>query len=149
MVQALSQGVDRRLPEFVGMLVERLEPAGILARNDPRVRLLEGLEQKVEVLYGTVPDVDRGARRARSTTTSIPTRDRRPGCSSISARTAMPPPRYARGRLLDAFSYNGGFALALSPVCDEVLAVDISEDAVARIPPTPRATAGQRRRARR
>ena len=40
---------------------------------------------------------------------------------------------YARGRALDAFSYNGGFALALSPVCDDVLAVDISEDAVARI----------------
>ena len=42
-------------------------------------------------------------------------------------------PRYARGRLLDAFSYNGGFALALAPRCESVLAVDISEDAVARI----------------
>ena len=41
--------------------------------------------------------------------------------------------RYARGRLLDAFSYNGGFALALAPRCESVLAVDISEDAVARI----------------
>jgi 23S rRNA (cytosine1962-C5)-methyltransferase len=41
--------------------------------------------------------------------------------------------QYARGRLLDTFSYNGGFALALAPQCDEVLAVDISEDAVARI----------------
>ncbi len=40
---------------------------------------------------------------------------------------------YARGRALDAFSYNGGFALALSPVCREVIAVDISEEAVARI----------------
>ena len=41
--------------------------------------------------------------------------------------------KYARGRLLDAFSYNGGFALALAPHCDEVIAIDISEDAVARI----------------
>ena len=41
--------------------------------------------------------------------------------------------RYARGRLLDAFSYNGGFALALAPRCESVLAVDISDDAVARI----------------
>jgi 23S rRNA (cytosine1962-C5)-methyltransferase len=41
--------------------------------------------------------------------------------------------RYAHGRLLDAFSYNGGFALALAPSCREVIAVDISEDAVARI----------------
>ena len=41
--------------------------------------------------------------------------------------------RYARGRLLDAFSYNGGFALSLAPRCESVLAVDISADAVARI----------------
>ena len=41
--------------------------------------------------------------------------------------------RYARGRLLDAFSYHGGFALALAPLCAQVLAVDISDDAVARI----------------
>ena len=40
---------------------------------------------------------------------------------------------YAHGRALDAFSYNGGFALALAPVCSDVLAVDISEEAVARI----------------
>ena len=31
-------------------------PTGILARNDPRVRQLEGLEQKVEVLHGSVPE---------------------------------------------------------------------------------------------
>jgi len=41
--------------------------------------------------------------------------------------------RYARGRLLDAFSYNGGFALTLAPRCREVLALDISEEAVGRI----------------
>ena len=41
--------------------------------------------------------------------------------------------RYARGRLLDCFSYNGGFALRLAPLCDTAEAVDISADAVARI----------------
>jgi len=41
--------------------------------------------------------------------------------------------RYARGRLLDCFSYNGGFALFLAHVCTEVEALDISADAVARI----------------
>ena len=40
---------------------------------------------------------------------------------------------YARGRVLDCFSYNGGFAMRLAPSCDEVTAVDISADAVARI----------------
>ena len=41
--------------------------------------------------------------------------------------------RYAHGRLLDAFSYNGGFALSLAPQCTSVDALDISADAVARI----------------
>jgi 23S rRNA (cytosine1962-C5)-methyltransferase len=41
--------------------------------------------------------------------------------------------RYARGRVLDCFSYNGGFALTLAPKCDDVTAFDISEDAVARV----------------
>src|SRR5262249_44181858 len=53
-LQALSQGTDRRVPEIVAALEELLHPAGILARNDPRVRLLEGLEQTVEVLAGRV-----------------------------------------------------------------------------------------------
>ncbi|MDP9323529.1 MAG: hypothetical protein M3P13_07825, partial [Acidobacteriota bacterium] len=55
-MQALSQGVDRLLPDFAQLFIELLQPAGILARNDPRVRLLEGLEQRVDVLHGTVPD---------------------------------------------------------------------------------------------
>ena len=55
-LQALSQGADRLLPDFVQLLVDLLQPVGILARNDPRVRLLEGLEQRVDVLHGTVPD---------------------------------------------------------------------------------------------
>ena len=55
-LQALSQTTDRMLPEITALLVELIAPAGILARNDPRVRLLEGLEQRVEVLYGTVPE---------------------------------------------------------------------------------------------
>ena len=54
-VQALSQGIDRRLPEISAALVDLMRPAGILARNDPRVRLLEGLDQRVEALYGDVP----------------------------------------------------------------------------------------------
>jgi 23S rRNA (cytosine1962-C5)-methyltransferase len=41
--------------------------------------------------------------------------------------------RYARGRLLDGFSYNGGFALRLARQCAETEAIDISSDAVARI----------------
>src|SRR5688572_30926424 len=55
-VQALSQGMDRLLPAITRFLVELLAPPGILARNDPKVRSLEGLEQTVAVLHGTIPE---------------------------------------------------------------------------------------------
>jgi 23S rRNA (cytosine1962-C5)-methyltransferase len=131
-VQALIQGIDRLLPDLVHLLVERVHPAGVLARNDPRVRLLEGLEQHVDVLYGSVPDtieVHEGGvvyavdpHKGQKTGLFLDQRENRVAAAS-----------YARGRALDGFSYNGGFALAMAPHCDEVLAIDISDDAVARI----------------
>ncbi len=131
-VQALSQAMDRLLPEITQLLVEIAKPAGILARNDPRVRLLEGLEQRVDVLYGTVPDVIEVREGAVSYLVD-PYRGQKTGLFLDQRENRVAAAAYARGRLLDAFSYNGGFALALAPRCREVLAVDISEDAVARI----------------
>jgi 23S rRNA (cytosine1962-C5)-methyltransferase len=131
-LQALVQGVDRLLPELTSLLVDRLHPAGILARNDPRVRLLEGLEQRVEVLYGTVPDVLE-VREGAVTYAVDPHRGQKTGLFLDQRENRVAAARYARGRALDAFSYNGGFAMALAPVCDEVLAVDVSDDAVSRI----------------
>src|SRR4029079_1535949 len=42
-IQTLSQAMDRLLPSITALLTELLQPRGILARNDPRTRLLEGL----------------------------------------------------------------------------------------------------------
>ncbi|MFL6279074.1 MAG: class I SAM-dependent rRNA methyltransferase [Vicinamibacterales bacterium] len=131
-LQALSQGMDRLMPELTALLVELVHPSGILARNDPRVRLLEGLEQRVEVLHGTVPEQI----EVREGTVSYivdPYHGQKTGLFLDQRENRFAAAKYARGRLLDAFSYNGGFALALAPHCDEVIAIDISEDAVARI----------------
>ena len=131
-LQALSQGIDRRVPEIVSALVELAQPKGILARNDPRVRLLEGLEQRVEVLHGEVPE--RIAVREGAIEYQVdPWRGQKTGLFLDQRENRDAALRYARGRLLDAFSYNGGFALALAARCESVLAVDISDDAVARI----------------
>jgi 23S rRNA (cytosine1962-C5)-methyltransferase len=131
-VQALSQGTDRLLPQLCDLLVEIVGPAGILARNDPRVRLLEGLEQRVEVLHGEVPPVvevregeivyEVDVWRGQKTGLFLDQRENREAAAG-----------YARGRLLDCFSYHGGFALRLARHCDDVLAIDISADAVAAI----------------
>ena len=131
-MQALSQGMDRLLPTLVDLLVELTGAKGVLARNDPKVRLLEGLEQTVDELHGEVPEtvtVREGAveydvdpRRGQKTGLFLDQRENREAAA-----------RYAHGRLLDCFSYNGGFALALAPRCTSVEALDVSADAVARI----------------
>jgi 23S rRNA (cytosine1962-C5)-methyltransferase len=131
-VQALSQAVDRALPDIVTLLVELTAPLGILARNDPRVRQLEGLEQTVQVLHGTVPDAIE-VREGHVRYQVDPYHGQKTGLFLDQRENRVAAAQYTRGRLLDAFSYNGGFALALASACDEVIAVDISESAVARI----------------
>jgi 23S rRNA (cytosine1962-C5)-methyltransferase len=131
-VQALSQGMDRRLPEIAATLGELVGPQGILARNDPKVRTLEGLEQRVDVLAGEIPEsveVREGPvaynvdiRHGQKTGLFLDQRENREAAA-----------RYARGRLLDCFSYNGGFALHLARQCESVHAIDQSADAVSRI----------------
>src|SRR5262249_47846938 len=49
-VQTLSQGMDKLTPVVVEALNAIVAPRGILARNDPRARVLEGLDRRVEVL---------------------------------------------------------------------------------------------------
>ena len=131
-VQALSQGMDHLLPTLVPILLETTGATGILARNDPRVRLLEGLEQRVDLLFGEVPDrvvVREGPieyevdpRHGQKTGLFLDQRENREAAA-----------HYASGRVLDGFSYNGGFALQLARHSDSVVAIDISSEAVARI----------------
>jgi 23S rRNA (cytosine1962-C5)-methyltransferase len=131
-VQALSQGMDRLLPDIVAALAELVTPRGILARNDPRARTLEGLEQRVEVVAGDVPDsvavtengieYDVDLRRGQKTGLFLDQRENRAAAAA-----------YARGRVLDCFSYNGGFALTLGRRADETIAFDVSEDAIERV----------------
>ena len=131
-IQALSQGMDRLEDRLVPWLVEMTGARGVLARNDPRVRLLENLEQKVEVLYGEVPQSIE-VREGRVQYVVDPYHGQKTGLFLDQRENRVAAARYASGRLLDTFSYHGGFALALAPQCDEVVAVDISDDAVGTI----------------
>jgi len=129
-MQTLSQGADRLQAEFAEILVEVLQPKGILARNDPRVRLLEGLEQSVDVLHGEVPEkvtvkegqieYDVDLRSGQKTGAFLDQRENRVAAAE-----------YTSGKVLDCFSYAGGFALQLASRATELTALDISEDATA------------------
>lgn len=129
-IQTLSQGTDARLALFVDLLQELVSPSGILARNDPKVRGLEGLPSVVEVRAGDVPeliDVSEGTvhyqvdvRHGQKTGLFLDQRENHLAAGA-----------YASGRGLDAFSYHGGFALQMAQRCDSVVALDGSEPAVA------------------
>ncbi len=131
-VQTLSQGMDRLAPELVTLLVEITGATGILARNDPKVRTLEGLEQKVEVLYGDVPETI-SVTEAGISYTVDPWRGQKTGLFLDQRENREAAARYAHGRMLDCFSYHGGFALVLASQCESVEALDVSGDAVERI----------------
>jgi 23S rRNA (cytosine1962-C5)-methyltransferase len=129
-VQTLNQSTDRLKDLFVQILTELFSPKGILERNDPKVRLLEGLEQSVSVLYGEIPEEifakENGItfvydlRRGQKTGSFLDQRE-----NHLAAR------RYASGEVLDCFSYNGGFALTVARNCEHVEATDMASTAVA------------------
>ncbi|SNB46313.1 class I SAM-dependent rRNA methyltransferase [Geobacter sp. DSM 9736] len=55
-VQFLSAGMEARRELVVEALQEVFSPRGIIARNDVAVRALEGLDERVEILAGDVPE---------------------------------------------------------------------------------------------
>ena len=131
-LQTLSQGTDRAKAEIVDLLVDLLGAKGVVERNDPKVRGLEGLEQTVSVLHGEVPEtveVNEGdvgfrvsLREGQKTGLFLDQRE-----NHLAARS------YARGRVLDGFTYDGGFALQVAREADEVLAVDLSAESLERV----------------
>jgi len=129
-MQTLCQGTDRRLATLASVLVDLVQPRGILARNDPKVRRLEGLGEHIEVVRGEVPEaveVTEGAIRyavdlhhGQKTGLFLDQRENHEAAAG-----------YARGHALDAFAYQGGFALQMAGRCDSVLTLDSSSVAVA------------------
>jgi 23S rRNA (cytosine1962-C5)-methyltransferase len=131
-VQALSQGVDRLMPDILALLVEHLKPAGVIARNDVRVRQLEGLESSVALLHGEVPEAVH-VREGRIDHEVDLWHGQKTGLFLDQRENRVAARAYARGRMLDCFSYHGAFALQLADRCDSVIALEVSEEAVGHI----------------
>ena len=131
-VQTLSQGMDRQLPLICELLADIVRPRGILARNDPKVRGLEGLDRTVDLCYGEVPDVVE-VREGPVTLLVEPRTGQKTGLFLDQRENRATAARYAKGRGLDCFSYTGAFALRMAPSCVDVTAVEVSDDTVARV----------------
>ena len=128
-VQSLIQATDAMQSLITDILSERYQPSSILFRNDSRVRELEGLELKQELIGDPLPELltvdEDGKKLALSLTTGQKT-----GSYLDQRENHRAARHYAHGKALDAFTYTGGFALQISDVCERVEAVDISRPAV-------------------
>ncbi len=129
-IQTLSQASERQKKTLVEILVDMFSPKGVLERNDPKVRLLEGLEQSVSVLYGEVP-AEILAKENGVTFVYDLAKGQKTGSFLDQRENHWAARRYARGEVLDCFSYQGGFALTIAGNCDHVEAVDMGPAAVA------------------
>jgi 23S rRNA (cytosine1962-C5)-methyltransferase len=129
-VQTLSSGAEALKSFLVDVLRDAVRPvAGIVERNDVRARLLEGLQQRKEVLWGSVPDsieieeagvvffVDiRGGQKT--------------GFFLDQSENRVVSAGYVTGRALDCFTNTGAFALQFSARCQSVLGVDVSGESL-------------------
>ena len=133
-LQTLSQGAESLKSLFAEILIEEFQPRALIERNDARVRELEGLPSISATVYGEVPEeleirqhglrfvVSPGA--GQKTGSFLDQRENR-----IAARDAARTTNAQRA--LDCFTFNGAFALHLASVCEQVIGIDISAEAIA------------------
>jgi len=130
--QLLSAGLEQAREAVLAGIDAALAPEGVLLRNDSAVRRHEGLALEVIPARGTVPDTvpveEDGVRYLAAPRTGQKTGaflDQRENRLLVSAHTGG-------GRALDLFTYHGSFALQLARRAVQVVAVDSSEEALAR-----------------
>jgi 23S rRNA (cytosine1962-C5)-methyltransferase len=129
-MQTLSQGTEQLKSPLAELLVEEFRPRTIVERNDARVRELEGLDRRAATLYGEAPEeIEVNQHGVRFTVS--PLGGQKTGAFLDQRENYLAARRVARGRALDCFTFNGGFALHVASACKSVLGIDISAEAIA------------------
>lgn len=129
-IQTLHPGMERWLPAIIEILVRELAPESITLRHDAEVRHQEGLPLEVKTVHGELPprvEVREGSvrlwadiRAGQKTGLFLDQRENRLAAAKLS-----------RGEVLDAFAYQGGFAMHLAPLAQRVTLVESSGAALA------------------
>jgi 23S rRNA (cytosine1962-C5)-methyltransferase len=132
-MQLLSAGIETQREAILGAVEQLLQPEGILLRNDVAVRRKEGLDERVQLARGDVPEMIE-VREGRVRYLAAPWTGQKTGAflDQRPARTRAGALTPEGGRALDCFSYHGSFALHLAQRAGSVLALDSSAAALAR-----------------
>jgi len=130
-LQVVTQAMDTEAVRevVVSELTERLKPAAIAERVDPRVRELEQLPTRSSSLLqgekrSTVLTIN-GVRFHHESFEGQKT-----GAFLDQRENYAAAAQYGHGEALDVFSYHGGFALHLAQNCSKVTGVDSSRPAL-------------------
>jgi 23S rRNA (cytosine1962-C5)-methyltransferase len=130
-LQVLTQAVDSEAVRqvLVSELTERLKPAAIAERVDPRVRELEQLPARSSsLLQGEQKTTVFSMNRVRFHYEVF--EGQKTGAFLDQRENYAAAAQYARGEALDVFCYHGGFALHLAQNCSKVTGVDSSRPAL-------------------
>ena len=132
-VQTLTPAAERWAAVWTRLLVQRLAPRAVVARNDVSVRRLEGLETGVQVWRGAAPEPFPVTIGDRTFFVDL-LHGQKTGAFLDQQENYRAAARWAAGaeRALDAFAGEGGFALHLAPHVGRVDAIESSEDAATR-----------------
>ncbi len=128
-LQSHHPAMERRLPELIELLRRHLAPRSITLRHDAEVRRLEGLPLEVLTISGELPsrvEVRDGGvrllvdiRGGQKTGLFLDQRENRRAAAA-----------WARGQVLDAFAYQGAFAMHLARGAQQVTVVESSGPAL-------------------
>jgi 23S rRNA (cytosine1962-C5)-methyltransferase len=130
-MQILTQAMDAEIVRqtVTSELTERLHPASIVERVDPRVRQLEDLPPRT-------PGLVQGEKTSTIFTMNSvqfhfdALEGQKTGAFLDQRENYAAAAQYAHGEALDVFCYQGGFALHLAPRCSHVAGVDSSRPAL-------------------
>ena len=130
-LQFLTQAMDANLVRetVITELTERIHPAAIVERVEPRVRELESLPPRTSgLLQGTKTSTSVTMNGVHFQFESL--EGQKTGAFLDQRENYAAAAEYARGEALDVFCYQGGFALHLANRCSHVTGVDSSRPAL-------------------
>ena len=126
-IQALTQAMDAEPARavIVAELSERLKPASIAERVDPRIRELEQLPARPSgLIHGEKTSTVVTMNGVRFHYEAL--EGQKTGSFLDQRENYAAAARFAHGEALDVFCYQGGFALHLASSCSKVTGVDSS-----------------------
>src|SRR5205807_5496238 len=129
--QVLTQAMDSEAARqaLVSELCDRLNPAAVVERVDPRVRRLEQLSPRnAALVHGENTNTIFTMNGVRFHYAAL--EGQKTGSFLDQRENYAAAAQYAHGDALDVFCYQGGFALHLAPHCSHVTGVDSSRPAL-------------------